>query len=195
MLFEHLIDPAFEVIDDLPAEAIFNAQVETLDWLDDDTAPVTGAPPKPRDSALAQQAFAALTAGAPPDKQLTDIKNLRTPAAVRHLVGMLSAYDWDFVEQAKQLRGFVVAKLLEETKDPVARNRLKALELIGKITEVAAFTERSEVTHKNEDSSVIEERLRAKLKSLLPPTIEVQDAEVKEIAIVARVAPTYAKDT
>ena len=51
MLFEHLIDPAFEVIDDLPAEAIFNAQVETLDWLDDDAAPVTGSPPKPRDSA------------------------------------------------------------------------------------------------------------------------------------------------
>ena len=192
MLFEHLLSPEFTAIDDLPAEAIFNAQVETLDWLDDDTAPITGAPPKPRDRALAQQAFAALTAGAPPDKQLTDVKNLRTPEAVRHLVGMLSAYDWDFVEQAKQLRGFVVAKLLEETKDPVARNRLKALELIGKITEVAVFSERVEVVHKEASADELVSRLRSKLTGLLPKVVEVEtvecrpDDEVASIAVVQK---------
>ena len=38
---------------------------------------------------------------------------------------MLALYDWDFVEQAKELRGFVVAKILEETSHPDARIRLR----------------------------------------------------------------------
>jgi hypothetical protein len=97
---------------------------------------------------------------------------------------MLSAYDWDFVEQAKQLRGYVVAKLLEETKDTRAQTRLKALELIGKLSEVASFSERVEIIHKQSDSAELESRLRERLRSLLPPVMEVQDTEIKEIAVV-----------
>ena len=97
---------------------------------------------------------------------------------------MAIAYDWEFVEEAKKLRGYVVATLLTESKHPEAKVRLRAIELLGKVTEVAAFTERKEITIKKEDAGAVEERLKARLKSLLPPTLEVQDAEVKEIAVV-----------
>ena len=115
------------------------------------------------------------------------ITQLKTPTAVQHLVGMLSAYDWDYVEEAKKMRGYVAAKLMDETRHADPRIRLRALELMGKLTEVASFTERSEVIHKNEDASVIETRLRAKLKSLLPPVQVVQDVET--------IAPTTPGET
>lgn len=105
---------------------------------------------------------------------------LKTPPAVQHLAGMLSQYDWAYVDQAKELRGYVVAKLLEETKHPDARIRLRALELTGKLTEVASFTERSEVIHKNESADELEARIRAKLASMtkgLPALQTVQDVE------------------
>ena len=185
MLFEHLIDPAFTPVYEAPAEDIVSAQIAALAFMDEDSVDTspnanTGA----RDSALAQQAFTALTnPGFNPTAPAT-VLQMKSPQAVRHLVGMLSAYDWDFVNQAKELRGYVVAKLLEETKSADARIRLKSLELVGKLTEVAAFTERSEVTIKHEDTSIIEDRLRARLASMLPPQQAVQDIEVQEIAIV-----------
>jgi hypothetical protein len=77
----------------------------------------------------------------------------------------------------------VVAKLLEETKHPDARIRLKALELTGKLTEVASFTERSEVIHKNESADELEARIRAKLASMtkgLPALQTVQDVEPRQ---------------
>jgi hypothetical protein len=180
-VFEHLIDPDFEEVTLASPNAILGAQINvTAEWDDEPLLP----PPTPQGRALAQQAFTTLVGNAPEDKKRTDVISLKTPEAVRHLVGMLSAYDWDFVDEAKKLRGYVVAKLLEETKSSDSRIRLRSLELLGKVTEVAAFTERSEVVHKQENASDVEDRLRARLKSLLPPTLEVQDVEVQEIAVV-----------
>lgn len=177
-MFEQLVDPSYTIIPDAEPSALVDAAVRTMDFLDDDE-PTTGArPANTRDASVARDAFTSLTGGAPAEITQQHVTNLKTPAAVRHLVGMLSAYDWDFVEQAKELRGYVVSKLLEETRHPDARIRLRALELTGKITEVAAFTERSEVVHKTEAAHEIEERLRAKLKSLLPPVQVVQDVEI-----------------
>ena len=177
-MFEQLIDPDFTVLEDAPTDEIVGAQMATSNFLDDDDdiTPLSRRAPTHNDTTLARAAFAAGFSSSESDHKAA-VLTLKTPAAVQHHVAMLSQYDWDFVEQAKELRGFVVAKLLEEVKHPDARIRLRSLELIGKVTEVAAFTERSEVVHKHEGASEIEERLRAKLKSLLPPVIEVQDVE------------------
>lgn len=182
MMFEHLLSPDFDELDDAQPAAVLNAKVNTLDWLDE---PLSDADPGSKTKA--RQAFASITdPKAIPEVQMSHIMQLRAPAAVQHLVGMLSAYDWDFVEQAKELRGYVVAKLLEESTGPKDSTRLRALELLGKVTEVAVFSERIEITRKTEDTSVIEERIRARLQALLPPPMEVQDAEIKDVAIVPK---------
>lgn len=188
-MFDHLMDPKFDKLDEMPAMDIVGAQVRTMDWLDelelaDAKTATSGA------QSLARDAFASLTAtGVPPEDQRSSVLALRAPEAVRHLVGMLSAYDWQFVEQAAELRGYAVAKILEETKHPDAKIRLRALEMLGKVTEVALFTDRVEITRKDETSEVIEERVRARLKSLLPPQQTIEDAEIKAIAVVAPAAP------
>jgi len=131
----------------------------------------------------ARDAFAAVTNTAVSEEEKKKaILALKVPAAVKHLAGMLSQYDWDYVEQAKELRGYVVAKLLEETKNPDPRIRLKSLELVGKLTEVGSFTERIEVTTKTESTDELQDRIRSKLATLLPKVVEVQDAEILDIA-------------
>jgi hypothetical protein len=186
-MFEHLTDPLYTIPADMDAMDVVAAQMKTADWIEDLSAHDEALPGSTQAQDLARNAFGSLASpDTPNDVKLTHVMALRAPPAVRHLVSMLSAYDWNFVEQAAELRGFVVAKLLEETKDNNGRIRLRALELIGKITEVAAFTERSEVVHKTENSSEIEERIRARLAAMLPPVQEIQDVEVKDIAIIPR---------
>ena len=182
MILEHLIEDEYQSVDSASPDALVSAQVHTLEWHNEPVGPGVA-----DDNArtLARNTFASLTTpGSEIAATKTNVLQLRSPEAVRHLVGMLSAYDWDFVNQAKELRGFVVAKLLEEVKGSRASDRLRALQLIGTLTEVASFTERSEVLHKQENTSEIEERLRARLASMLPPQQAVQDIEVQEIAIV-----------
>jgi len=111
---------------------------------------------------------------------------VQTPQAVRHLVGMLTAYDWEFVEQAKELRGYAVSKIVEETGHPDARIRLRALELLGKVTEVGLFTERIEVKKTDISDAEIDAKLMEKLTALrliedaTEKKADAEDIEVKE---------------
>jgi hypothetical protein len=136
--------PAFEPDKKATPSDILDAKVKTSEWLQElgveDDEVIDSAEAK-----SAQYAFAALTAPLDVEEQKRALAHVEVPASVKHLVGMLTAYDWAFVEQAKELRGYCIATLLEETKHPDAKIRLKAVELLGKVTEVALFTERVEV--------------------------------------------------
>lgn len=141
----------------------------------------------------AREAFTAAVVNAPDDAETrARLAQLKTPPAVQHLVGMLTAYDWEFVQLAKELRGYTVAKLVEETKNNSPQIRLKALQLLGKVTEVGLFTDKVEVTHKNVSEEEVEARLRERLTKYLG-TVDVVDAnEIKpappEVAAAADTA-------
>ena len=187
-MLEHLLSPEFDDAYEADTPTLLAAQANTASLL----AQLSAADHVLDEDAahLARNAFSAVTSpNTSPTQANAAILKLRTPQAVQHLAGMLAQYDWDFIEQAKELRGYVVAKLLEETKHPDAKVRLKSLELVGKLTEVASFTERSEVTIKHENAEDVEDRLRARLKSLLPPQQAIQDVEVQEIAVVKHEIP------
>jgi hypothetical protein len=177
-MLEHLIDGEFEpdVVDmttatPLPIEKaapadIIDAKVKTADWLKelelDDEAVESKA-----DAEAARKSFASLVSGQPVVNTQQALTNVKTPAAVQHLVGMLTAYDWAFVEQAKELRGYAVAQILEEVKHPDARIRLKALDMLGKVTEVALFTERVEVKKTEMSDTELEARIKEKLNRFM----------------------------
>jgi hypothetical protein len=80
---------------------------------------------------------------------------------------MLTAYDWAFIEQARELRGYAVAQILEEVKHPDARIRLKALQMLGTVTEVALFTERVEVKKTEMSDVELEMRIKEKLNRFM----------------------------
>jgi len=155
-------------------QEILNAQVNTTAWLeklgvDDDDKAL-----KEANAKAAQKVFTALSTNTPVAETKHQLTQIKTPEAVRHLVAMLAAYDWEFVEQAKHLRGMAVAKILEETNHPDARVRLKALDMLGRITEVALFTERVEIKKSDMSDSDIDKKIKEKLNKFMG-VVDVED--------------------
>jgi len=97
------------------------------------------------------------------------------PGVMLKLEALLEEYDYTLLEDTARIRNYVTNRLLEETTAPDAKVRLRAYELLGKITEVALFTERSEVTVHSKSDSELEDLLRSKLNAL---TGRIIDGEV-----------------
>jgi hypothetical protein len=97
-------------------------------------------------------------------------KALNVPATVQHLYAMLSDYDHQVVEEAVQLRRFVTNKLIEDSGLSDPRHRLKALELLGKISDVGLFSEKTEITVKNLSPDDLETQIKSKLYKILGKT-------------------------
>jgi hypothetical protein len=174
-----------------PAQMI-DAQVATADWLKglglDDSAAQTEA-----ETHTARAAFATLTTGSTPASIQSALTSIQTPAAVKHLVGMLTAYDWEFVHQAKELRGYAVAKILEECESPNPNIRLKALGLLGKVTEIGLFTDKIEVKKTDMTEAEIDQRLKEKLAKFM----DVSDADVTDLVDITEITeatPTPTQD-
>lgn len=177
-VLHHLLEPEFTALANASVETLLGAQAQTASDLIDFNAHDDVLTEMDRQGA--QRAFAAVTQPeADQTSQQAALLALRVPQAVKHLAGMLSQYDWAFVEQAKEIRGYVVAQLLEETKNPDAKVRLRALELTGKLTEVGSFTERISITKTDASAAELEERIRARLAKIIPPAREVQDVTPK----------------
>lgn len=149
-----------------PADAL-NAKITTADWLAEMGVQDTDSIVSELEKTQARETFTALTTGAPIKDQHALISSIETPAAVRHLTSMLTAYDWEFVNQAKELRGYAVAKILEECESPNANIRLKALGLLGKVTEVGLFTDKIEVKQAEMSDAEIEQRIKDKLSKFM----------------------------
>lgn len=170
-------DEGFTPFKKVTAPDLVQAQVNAADWLKELGAEDDATIEQTAQASAAREAFTALTTGAPDPK--TAIANITTPPAVRQLVTMLSAYDWQFVEEASKIRGKAVAQLVEEMEHPDARIRLKAIELLGKVTEIGLFTERVSVKKEELADHELDERIRAKLAQL-QKTVEVEAEEREE---------------
>jgi len=105
-------------------------------------------------------------------REPTDIE-LKRPAVVLHLEALLSEYDHEIIQDATQVRRYVTNRLIEESspdKDP--KYTLRALENLGKITEVGLFTERVEVTVKQQTTEELEDKLKKALEILDAKTVD-----------------------
>jgi len=102
----------------------------------------------------------------------------KTPAALILTEKILNDYGHKIVEEASQVRHMVVNKLIQETENPDARIRVKALELLGKVSDVGLFTEKQEITITHQTSDDLRDRLRRKLQKMVDVTPEsVEDAD------------------
>jgi len=167
--FEPEITPpgAFTPLDKASTSDVLSAQLETGKWLSELGVPPDADIDARQQTKAAREAFTTLNFDPDSRAQKQSLVAIKTPAAVQHLTGMLTAYDWDFIHQAKELRGYCVAKIVEETTNPNANVRLKALQMLGNVTEVALFTERIEVTKKDASEEEIELRLRERLAKFI----------------------------
>ena len=102
-----------------------------------------------------------------------------TPASLLAVREYLDEYGRAVVQQAVEVRHLVTNRLLEESRNPDPRIRIRALELLGKHCDVGLFSDRSEVTITHQTTDELRERLRDKLQRLVnakpfsPNTIEI----------------------
>ena len=170
-------DEPFTPLDTLTPAQTLSAQNKASQWLsqfdDDDEQILSEAEEK-----KVVDAFNALTTRDPNAKQR--LLDLDLPEEIKAAVGMVTAYQWKFVEQAENLRSMAVSHIVKEIQHPDARIRLKALEMLGKVTEVALFTDR--VAVKNED--VTDEELDARIKEKLGKymgAVDVVDVDITDV--------------
>ena len=200
-MFDHLIEFEPEVFyntpqtvldtDEVAPAAALDAKIKTKDWLAELGAVDSDALATDLDTQAARNAFANLVTSSPDAASHTAIAQIKTPEAVRHIVGMLTAYDWEFVQQAKELRGYAVAKLVEETTNPSANIRLKALGLLGKVTEVGLFTDKIEIKKDELTDTELDQRIKDKLSKFMGVVdiLEVTDADPIEAPTPAEPEP------
>ena len=91
-------------------------------------------------------------------------------AAAHHLV---KRFDFQAFSDVMQARNFITNKLIELTDNGDPKIELKALELLGKHSDIGLFTERSEITVHHTTSTSLENSIKERIKRLL--NTEVSD--------------------
>jgi len=103
-----------------------------------------------------------------------------TPASLVLTNNILQEFGQSVAENATQIRHLVTNKLLLESENPDAKIRIRALELLGKISDVGLFAEKSEVTVTHQSTDDLRANLRSKLEKLVNPPLEIENAVFEE---------------
>jgi len=137
----------------------------------------------PAETSEDKEIAAALTSAYAVNPQTTSQKannvntSAMTPASLQNIRTYLDEYGRAVVNHAIELRHTVTNRLIEESQNPDPRIRIRALELMGKISDVGLFTDRTEVTITHQTTDELRLKLRAKLQRLVNPPA-IQDVEV-----------------
>lgn len=117
-----------------------------------------------------------------------------TTAAAYHLKALLTEYDYQVLDSNIQARNYIINRFLDISNphprvvvrpdgekvivDPAkVPEQLKALELLGKVSEIGLFTERIEVSINNKSTEEIETELVQTLAKYMGPAVTVQNQE------------------
>ena len=108
-------------------------------------------------------------------------EDLSRPEVIVHIAAMLDEYDKTVVKSAAQMRTYVTNKLILETENPDPRVRLKSLELLGKISDVGLFTDKTEITLRHRPTEELEQMLRERLTKVIEGEVfEANDAPIAQ---------------
>jgi hypothetical protein len=116
----------------------------------------------------------AATGKLPPVREIT-------PGTIINLEAILSEWDQEVLDVNRRLRNYVTNKLITESVDPDPRQRMKALENLGRIGSVGLFSDKIEVnvTHRTVDD--IERELAKTLEMYMGQAEEVEPEKPKSI--------------
>ena len=101
-----------------------------------------------------------------------------TPASLILTSSILQEFGHSVAKSSAQIRYLVTNKLLLESENPDAKIRIRALELLGKISDVGLFAEKSEVTITHQSTDDLRANLRQKLEKLVNPPVYIEEAVI-----------------
>jgi hypothetical protein len=85
----------------------------------------------------------------------------------RYAAAILKKYDYQAIADSQQARSFITNKLIELADCGDYKIEIKALELLGKHSDIGLFTERSEITVHHKTSNELENSIKDRIKRLL----------------------------
>lgn len=97
--------------------------------------------------------------------------NLKEPSTAFAAAAFLRSYGAHLAMDAAQARAAITNKLMEIADCGDPRYELKALELLGKHSDIGIFTERSEITVNYKDPDDLEKAIKERVKRLLNATV------------------------
>tara|TARA_B100000131_G_scaffold240066_1_gene232349 strand:- start:6745 stop:7353 length:609 start_codon:yes stop_codon:yes gene_type:complete len=108
-----------------------------------------------------------------------------TPASLLLTDAILKEFGQSVVESSVHIRNLVTNKLLIESDNDDPRIRMRALELLGKISDVGLFSEKSEITITHQSTDDLRTKLKGKLEKLVAGEVveDVEDAVVLDIDV------------
>lgn len=112
-------------------------------------------------------------------KTVTDSRLAKMrPASLVLVNNILKEFGQNVANDAAELRNLVTNKLLLESDNPDPRVRLKALELLGKISDVGLFAEKTEVTITHQTADELRAKLRDKLNRVIEGEFSEEDEDI-----------------
>ena len=185
MTIELQVDRGVPLLDDEPfcdLRIRVAAACETVNYLsavDDDTHPRL----ETKASALDADVAVAIAReyAEDPEKASKKVSRTRiakmTPASLVLTNSILQEFGTSVAESATQIRHLVTNKLILEADNPDAKIRLRALELLGKISDVGLFAEKSEVNITHQSTGDLRANLRKKLEKLVKEVEPPEEVE------------------
>lgn len=113
-------------------------------------------------------------------QKIPPVKNL-TPGTIINLEAILNEWDQEVLDVHRRLRNYVTNKMLMESVDPDPRQRMKALENLGKVAGVGLFSERIDINVTHRTVQDIERDLAKTLEMYMGPIETIEATEVKSL--------------
>lgn len=105
---------------------------------------------------------------------------LKRSGVVMQLEALLTEYDYALIDDANRIRNYVTNRLIKESDHNDPKIRIRALELLGKLSNVGIFSEKHEIVVSHQATEVLEAELKKHLTILLDPS-EVKVTHVKQV--------------
>lgn len=118
----------------------------------------------------------------PKHQSLEASKLKANPAIAREIEAIKLANEAAAYRSAESLRALVIHSLTQVLIDPETKHaqRIQAAKVLGTVTEIAAFTERKQITH-IKDSGEIRDQIMSQLKTYMLSSDDVVDVDANSL--------------
>jgi hypothetical protein len=104
-----------------------------------------------------------------------------TPGAAKALNALLKKFDYTLANASNKMRQYVLYKLFEIAENEDPRLAIKAIEMLGKVSEIGLFTTKIEVAATNKPTGELELELSSLLNTYSLGELGAMDIEYEEL--------------
>jgi len=122
------------------------------------------------------------------ERKLTTSAKASASLAITNIKQILEEFDAQVIKDTDQLRRYITNKLVQISNCGVSKEELRALELLGKISDIGLFVEKSEIKVTHTTSAALESSIKERISRLMEMSKKeevkeevIEDAEYEEV--------------